>query len=153
MEFKSRRSHFFVLIISLLFLFSCSESESETSVVVLDAYLKKPLEGAHSSAAYMNLRNTSNYKIKVRGLTCNNLLAEFHQTVNRDSVMLRMNKLDLLTLDPKSEITLEPGKEHIMLVGKGILNETKGIDCVLIVENRNSDPTLKRVPIFFEIRK
>jgi len=152
MEFKFRRSHFFLSIISLLFFFSCSESESENSVVVLDAYLNKPLEGAQSSAAYMNLRNTSDYKIKVKGLTCNNLLVEFHKTVIGDFGMLSMNKLDLITLEPKSEIALKPGKEHIMLMGKGISSKTKGINCDLIVEDINSFPPFKRVPIFFEFR-
>ena len=152
MEFKSRRSHFFVSIISLLFFFSCSETESDAPILVLDAYLKKPLEGALSNVAYMSLRNSSDYKIKIKGLTCNNLLAEFHQTVIKDSGMLSMNKLNLLTLEPKSEITLEPGKEHIMLMGKSLSNKTEGINCDLIIEDIDSFPPFKRVPVFFEIR-
>ena len=152
MEFKSRRSHFFVSIISLLFFFSCSETESDAPILVLDAYLKKPLEGALSNVAYMSLRNSSDYKIKIKGLTCNNLLAEFHQTVIKDSGMLSMNKLNLLTLEPKSEITLEPGKEHIMLMGKSLSNKTEGINCDLIIEDIDSLPPFKRVPVFFEIR-
>ena len=91
MEIKSRRSHLFGFIISLLFFFSCSETESEIPIVVLDAYLKKPLKGAHSTAAYMSLKNSSDNKIKIKGLTCNNLLAEFHQTVIKDSGMMSMN--------------------------------------------------------------
>ena len=152
MEFKSRRSHFFVSIISLLFFFSCSETESDAPILVLDAYLKKPLEGALSNVAYMSLRNSSDYKIKIKGLTCNNLLAEFHQTVIKDSGMLSMNKLNLLTLEPKSEITLEPGKEHIMLMGKSLSNKIEGINCDLIIEDIDSFPPFKRVPVFFEIR-
>ena len=97
MEFIPRRNHFLVSIISLLFFFSCSESGREAPIVVLDAYLKKPLEGAHSTAAYMSLKNTSSYKIKIKGLTCNNLLAEFHQTLITDSGMTSMNKINLLT--------------------------------------------------------
>ncbi len=152
MEIKSSRSHLFGFIISLLFFFSCSETESETPIVVLDAYLKKPLEGAHSTAAYMSLKNTSSYKIKIKGLTCNNLLAELHQTVLTDSGMTSMNKLNLLTLEPKSEITLLPGKEHIMLMGKRMSNKNKGIKCDLILESVNSVQTFNRVPVFFEIR-
>ncbi|GIS76225.1 MAG: hypothetical protein CM1200mP12_19440 [Gammaproteobacteria bacterium] len=141
-----------VSIISLLFFFSCSESGREAPIVVLDAYLKKPLEGALSSAAYMSLRNTSGNKIKIKGLTCNNLLAEFHQTVIKDSGMMSMNKLNLLTVEPKSEITLVPGKEHIMLMGKSMSNKNKGIKCDLILESVNSVQTFNRVPVFFEIR-
>ena len=152
MEFNSRGNHFFVFIISLLFLFSCSESERETPILVLDAYLKKPLEGVHSTAAYMSLRNTSDYKIKIKGLTCNDLMAEFHQTVIKDSGMTSMNKLNLLTLEPKSEITLIPGKEHIMLMGKSMSNITEGINCDLIIEDIDSFPPFERVPVFFEIR-
>ena len=152
MEFKPRRNHFLVSIISLLFFFSCSETESETPIVVLDAYLKKPLEGAHSTAAYMSLKNTSSYKIKIKGLTCNNLLAELHQTVLTDSGMTSMNKLNLLTLEPKSEITLLPGKEHIMLMGKSMTNIAEGINCDLIIEDIDSFPSFKRVPVFFEMR-
>ena len=152
MEFKSRRNHFLVSIISLLFFFSFSESGRETQIVVLDAYLKKPLEGALSSAAYMSLKNTSDSKIKIKGLTCNNLLAEFHQTIIKDSGMLSMNKLNLLTLEPKSEITLAPGKDHIMLMGKSMSNITEGINCDLIIEDIDSFPPFKRVPVFFEIR-
>jgi len=152
MEIKSRRSHLFGFIISLLFFFSCSETESETTIVVLDAYLKKPLEGAYSTAAYMSLKNTSGYKLKIKGLTCNNLLAEFHQTVIKDSGLMSMNKLNLLTLEPKSEITLLPGKEHIMLKGKSMSNITEGLNCDLIIEDIDSFPPFKRVSVFFEMR-
>ena len=152
MEIKSRRSHLFGFIISLLFFFSCSESGREAPIVVLDAYLKKPLEGALSSAAYMSLRNTSGNKIIIKGLTCNNLLAEFHQTVIKDSGMMRMNKLNLLTVEPKSEITLVTGKKHIMLMSESISNKTKGIKCDLILESANSVQTFSRVPVFFEVR-
>ena len=152
MEFISRRNHLLVFIISLLLFFSCSESEGEASIVVLDAYLKKPLEGALSGAAYISLKNNSDNKIKIKGLTCNNLLAEFHRTVIKESGMMSMNKLNLLTVEPKSEITLIPGNEHIMFMGKGLLNKTKGINGELILENVNSVSTSKRVPVFFEIR-
>ena len=152
MEFKSRRIHFFSFIVSSWFFFSCSESARETPIVILDAYLKKPLEGVHSTAAYMSLKNTSGYKIKIKGLTCNNLLAEIHQTVIKDSGMMSMNKLRSLTLEPKSEITLEPGKEHIMLMGKVKLNKNEGIKCDLILENVDSLPTFKKVPVFFKLR-
>ena len=152
MEFKSRRNHFLVSIISLLFFFSCSESGRDTPIEVIDAYLKKPLEGALSTAAYMSLKNISDNKIKIKGLTCNNLLAEFHQTVIKDSGMTSMNKLNLLTVEPKSEITLVPGKAHIMLMVKSMSNKTKGINCDLISEDIDAFPPLKRAPVFFEIR-
>jgi len=152
MEIKSSRSHLFGFIISLSFFFSCSENESETPIVVLDAYLKNPLEGAHSIAAYMSLKNTSGYKIKIKGLTCNNLLAEFHQTVITDSGMTSMSKLNFLTLEPKSETTLLPGKGHIMLMGKSMSNITEGINCDLIIEDIDSFPPFKRAPVFFEMR-
>ena len=152
MEFKSRRNHFLISIISLLFFFSCSESGRDTPIEVIDAYLKKPLEGALSTAAYMSLKNISDNKIKIKGLTCNNLLAEFHQTVIKDSGMTSMNKLNLLTVEPKSEITLVPGKAHIMLMGKSMSNKTKGINCDLIIEDIDSFPPFERVPVFFEIR-
>ena len=152
MEFKSRRNHFLVSIISLLFFFSCSESGRDTPIEVIDAYLKKPLEGALSTAAYMSLKNISDNKIKIKGLTCNNLLAEFHQTIIKDSGMTSMNKLNLLTIEPKSEITLLPGKEHIMLMGKSMSNITEGINCDLIIEDIDSFPPFERVPVFFEIR-
>ena len=152
MEFKPRRNHFLVSIISLLLFFSCSDSGREAPIVVLDAYLKKPLEGALSSAAYMSLKNTSGNKIIIKKLTCNSLLAEFHQTVIKDSGMMSMDKLNLLTVEPKSEITLVPGKEHIMLMGKRMSNKNKGIKCDLILESVNSVQTFNRVPVFFEIR-
>ena len=152
MEFRLGGNHFLVSIISLLFFFSCSESGREVPIEVLDAYLKKPLEGALSSAAYMNLKNTSDNKIIIKGLTCNKLLAEFHQTVIKDSGMMSMNKLNLLIVEPKSEINLVPGKEHIMLIGKSMSNKNKGIKCDLILESVNSVQIFKRVPVFFEIR-
>ena len=152
MEFKSRKNHFLVSIISLIYLFSCSESGREVPIEVLDAYLKKPLDGVNTTAAYMKIKNTSDKKIKIKGITCNNVLAEFHETVNKDSGMMSMNKLNLLTVEPKSEITLVPGKKHIMLMGESISNKTKGINCDLILETANSFPTFKRVSVFFEIR-
>ena len=66
--------------------------------------------------------------------------------------MMSMNKLNLLTVKPKSEITLVPGKEHIMLMGKSMSNKNKGIKCDLILESVNSVQTFNRVQVFFEIR-
>ena len=80
-------------------------------------------------------------------------MAEFHQTVIKDSGMTSMNKLNLLTLEPQSEITLLPGKEHIMLMGKSMSNKNKGIKCDLILESANSVQTFNRVPVFFEVRE
>ncbi len=75
-------------------------------------------------------------------------MAEFHQTVIKDSGMTSMNKLNLLTVEPKSEITLVPGKAHIMLMGKSMSNKTKGINCDLIIEDIDSFPPFKRAPVF-----
>ena len=152
MEFKSRKNHFLVSIISLIYLFSCTESGREAPIEVLDAYLKKPLDGVNTAAAYMKIKNTSDNKIKIKGITCNNVLAEFHETINKDSGMISMNKLNLLTVEPKSEITLVPGKKHIMLMSESISNKTKGINCDLVLESANSFPIFKRVSVFFEIR-
>ena len=131
MEFKSRRNHLLVSIISLLFLFSCSESEREAPIVVLDAYLKNPLEGALSSAAYMSLKNTSDNKIKIKGLTCNNLLAEFHQTIIKDSGMTSMNKLNLLNNSLEMEKISKENRSYIKnyLSKEKIINDfRKAID-------------------------
>ena len=148
MKLKFKKSHFFIYIISLLFLFSCSISENETFVVIQDAYLNKPLKGSHSTAAYMNLKNRSEDRIIEKSLSCTNVLAEFHQTEISDLGVLRMKKLDLIILEPKTEKRFEPMKEHIMLMGKGIATISDGLKCNLIIENENLDPLSMEVPFF-----
>ena len=53
----------------------------------------------------------------------------------------------------RSDITLVPGKEHIMLMGKSMPYKIKGIKCDLILESVNSVQTFNRVPVFFEVRE
>ena len=119
---------------------------------MLDSYLKKPLAGLNTAAAYMNIKNTSDKEILVKGLSCKNFSAQIHETVINDSGMLSMQKKDVLALRANSEISLEPGKMHVMIMGKELSNEIKGINCDLIFKNINLLPDSKKEPVVFEIR-
>lgn len=152
MYFKIYRKHNLLFIISLFCFFSCSNLESENSLIVLDSYLKKPLAGINTAAAYMNIKNNSDKEMLVKGLSCNNFTAQMHETVIDDSGRVSMKRKEVLALRPNSEISLEPGKTHVMIMGKELSNEIKGINCDLIFESINSLPYSKRVPVFFEIR-
>ena len=152
MKIKFNKIHFFISIISLLFLFSFSISKNEPFVVVQEAYLNKPLKGSHSTAAYMNLKNKSDDRIVIKGLSCINLLAEFHKTEISDLGLLRMKKLDFIILEPNTEKRFEPTKEHIMLMGKGVATISDGVKCNLIIQNENLDPLSREVPFIFELK-
>ena len=80
MKFKTGRAHFFVSIISLILINTCSETQNYMPIKVEGAYATKPLIGNNSVAAYMVLKNQTNQTLTIDKISCDNFLADFHES-------------------------------------------------------------------------
>lgn len=103
---------------------ACAAGEAESPLVLDDAWARPAIHlgdaAGHAdvnSAAYMVLRN--------RGATADRLIGasspaarvvELHRSSLEDGIM-RMEHVDAIELPPRSEVRLEPGGYHLMLIG------------------------------------
>ena len=133
-----RKNHFLFFIISLFFTYACSESKNNLNLLISDAYAKTPLVEGQTIAAYMILKNLSNKPLIITKISCEDYItASFHETkIEKDSGMIAMNKLDSLTINPRSELEFRPGGKHIMMMGPNLSNDLlKEINCNLLTFN------------------
>ena len=80
MKFKTGIAHFFVSIISLILINTCSETQNYMPIKVEGAYATKPLIGNNSVAAYMVLKNQTNQTLTIDKISCDNFFAAFHES-------------------------------------------------------------------------
>ena len=91
----------------------------ETSIKIIDNYVKKPLKGIDSTAAYFEVVNTSKNKITLRDIKCEGVtMTSFHKMeMNSESKLMRMKSLKSIELAPNSIRKFSPIQEHIMMMG------------------------------------
>lgn len=105
---------FIKIIIVLLSIPLFSHSE-ELSIVLKDARIFAPLKGTNATAGYATIMNTSNSAIKVTIEKADGFKAvELHESLEKDG-RASMQKVDSITIEPKSSFELKPGGHHIML--------------------------------------
>ena len=129
-----RKSHFLFFIISLFFTNACSEPKNNLNLLINDAYAKIPLVEGQATAVYLVLKNLTNKPLIITKISCEDYItASFHETkIKKESGMIVMNKLDSLTINPRSELEFKPGGKHIMMMGPNLSNDLlKEINCDL----------------------
>ena len=107
------------------------ESDSKTSRVaefkeakkavaeikVSEPYFRLMPPGQAVSAGFMVVHNTSSKPVTIIGVTADGLQrVEMHEHTHSDGVM-RMRKLDNVTVESGSSLAFEPGGYHLMLFG------------------------------------
>ena len=146
MKFKTGRAHFFVSIISLILINTCSETQNYMPIKVEGAYATKPLIGINSVAAYMVLRNQTKQTLTIDEISCDNFLADFHESKIDNHSMMVMKKLDKVVIKPNSEVNFQPSGKHIMIMSENFPNNLEVINCQLSVGKE------KKYPLVFIIK-
>lgn len=86
------------------------------SIEVTNPYAREVPPGAPASASFMNLANNSDSTIKLVGASSKSAeIVELHTHTNDNGVM-RMRKIDSIEIPANSEVSLQPGGHHIMLI-------------------------------------
>ncbi len=118
------------LLITLWSIFGCSEM-SVSSVQVKNAWVREPPGGHPITGAYMEIINRSSVVHEIIGVSSEKVgRVEIHSMEYDDEIM-RMRKVDSLTLRPEEEINLQPGGLHLMLMD--IADVIKAGDSLLLM--------------------
>lgn len=95
----------------------CSSAEDDANVIdIVDPWVKTADEGM--TAAFGELtNNTDETAVLVSVSTDASPMIELHETVESDGVATMQEKDGGFTIEPGDTLTLEPGGDHIMLMG------------------------------------
>jgi copper(I)-binding protein len=104
----------FPVLLACLLAVACSDGRAP--LVASDIEIKWPLPGSNMSAGYLVLANRGEDPITITGITSPQFASvELHETIEEDGIS-RMVELAALTIPPASQIELEPGGKHLMLI-------------------------------------
>lgn len=94
-----------------------SSTEQEMGIVISDAQFRAPIPGMANSVGYMTIHNSSDAKVTLVSARSNVAKAvEFHDHIMKDGVM-KMVKVEHVTIDAKQTQTFESGGLHLMFLG------------------------------------
>ncbi len=114
----------------------CSPGER---VAIENARVRALIPGQDKTVAYMDVHNGTRTPVTLVGAVSRKVQTiEFHTTRMEDGVM-RMRRLDEVTVDPGETIQFQPGGRHLMLFGVRSLSQ------VLEIELRFTDGTTTEV--------
>lgn len=92
-------------------------ADAAESIMVMDAYVRAVPPGQTNSAAYMKLHNGSGEHHAVVGAKTDVAkMAELH-THTSEGGMMKMRKIEKIDIQPNGEAVLQPGGDHVMLMG------------------------------------
>jgi copper(I)-binding protein len=108
-----------LIFASLLLLSACGTPDepaaSESTLAVTDARIRMPAAGMDMTAAYLTLRNDTATAFEIVGFESPVTdRIELH-TMIQDGDMMRMRRLDRITVPPGETLALEPGGLHLMI--------------------------------------
>ena len=104
------------------------------------AYATKPLIGINSVAAYMVLKNQTNQTLTIDKISCDNFLADFHESKIDNHSKMVMKKLDKVVIEPNSEVNFQPSGKHIMIKSENFPNNLEVINCHLSLGKERKYP-------------
>lgn len=85
--------------------------------VVSDAYVRQPLIGRDVTAAYLTLTSEAETPAQVIAVSSTHSISvEMHSHAMEDGLM-RMRKVDTLSVPSNGSLVLEPMSDHLMLFG------------------------------------
>lgn len=95
-----------------------SSARADSGIFVSDAWVRQGPPGVTVTAAYMTILNSGDTGDKLLGIStdvCETV--EIHESVVDDEGVVRMNIIQELAIPPGSEVRLEQGGKHLMLIG------------------------------------
>ena len=109
-------------MLAALAVVSCGDDPQEPhetgSLRFDNAWVRPPVAGRTTTAAYVDVTNPGDVAIIVTGFASEDpdLRVELHETT-QDGGMMRMRSLGRVTIPPNSTVSFAPGGKHLMLFG------------------------------------
>jgi copper(I)-binding protein len=130
------RKDFIVFILILVPVLLISTSTFADGVSVADAYARAVPHGQPNSAAFMVLKNSSNHeRALVEARSSVSKAVELH-THKMEGGMMRMRRVEKITIKANGETVLKPGGLHVMFIGlKQQLNAGEKIGLALVFDD------------------
>ncbi|USE38549.1 copper chaperone PCu(A)C [Endozoicomonas sp. SCSIO W0465] len=94
-----------------------SKEQSKPEVQLLNASARATKPGMSSSAAYMTIYNGTHEAIQIRSLSSPVAAKTELHTTEMNNGMMKMRRVDNLTIKPGDKLELKPGGYHVMLMG------------------------------------
>ena len=104
-------------------------------IVVEDAWVRSVPPVSKTTAAFMRIRNEGDEPDRLIGVTTSIAeRAEIHETV-MDKGVMRMRRVESLTIPPGRTVVLKPMGKHIMIIGlKESVDQVGKVRIVLVFE-------------------
>ncbi|MBO9493385.1 copper chaperone PCu(A)C [Thalassotalea sp. G20_0] len=93
------------------------KEHSEPELQLLNASARATKPGMSSSAAYMTIYNGSHQAVQIRSLSSPVARKTELHTTEMNNGMMKMRRVDNLTINPGDRLELKPGGYHVMLMG------------------------------------
>ncbi len=94
-----------------------SKEHSEPALQLLNASARATKPGMSSSAAYMTIYNGTDQAVQIRSLSSPVAGKTELHTTEMNNGMMKMRRVDNLTINPGDRLELKPGGYHVMLMG------------------------------------
>ena len=116
---------------------SDDEADDSGGIVVTDAWIREPAEGAMNSAAYGTITNESDGDVTLVGASVPvSATVEIHETVmGDDGTMSMQEREDGFTIATGETFVLEPGGPHVMMIGIDPAEFTEGFDVTFVFDS------------------
>ena len=105
----------YLFILWLLFGMGCSGRDS-SSVIVKNAWVRQNIPPQTMTAAYLSVHNQGTATALISASTPAAEVTEIH-VMTTDGNIMRMRKIDRLPIPENGSATLQPGGNHLMLIG------------------------------------
>ena len=134
-KIKHNRLHA-ILFFLIIFGFNLYEGNN---LDIIDNYVKKPLKGTNSTAAYFKVVNKSQNKVILSEISCEGVSkTSFHKMeIDSETKLMKMTSLKSIQLMPNSVRKFAPMKEHVMMMGLKKGFEEEGIVICSLYANGN----------------
>ena len=109
-----------ILVLATLLTVACSAgSDAGNELEMLDGWVRAPIPGRSNTAAYITLNNASDSDWALVSVSTDQAArVELHQH-SEDGGMMRMRKVDSVTIAAGRSMELMPGGYHLMLFDVG----------------------------------
>jgi copper(I)-binding protein len=116
---------------------ACGSDDDGGDIVVADAWIREPAEGAANSAAYATIANETGDEVTLVGASVPvSATVEIHETLmGDDGTMSMQEREDGFAIADGETFLLEPGGPHVMMLGIDPSEFTEGFDVTFEFDN------------------
>ncbi|OMH25609.1 copper chaperone PCu(A)C [Motiliproteus sp. MSK22-1] len=124
--------------------FALATAPAIADIHIDNAYVRATPPGAPNTAAFMTIKNTENESVKLISATSDIARStELHTALKQDGVM-KMRKVDDMSIPANGELELKPGSYHVMFIG---LNQPVKEDETVMLMLNFSDGSKKHLEV------